>query len=345
MVSGLKMMNEFVIWFQLNFPKLVHDMKTSNHHLTRGDLSIHPNPEYPVNINPYHQEGDVWAHTMQVCKQAEKENMLVQIGALLHDIGKPSCRKVNVEKSKVSFYNHESMSAFLALDVMKKLELNDDQKRMIFQMIALHTEPFKQEVKFMEKILQDNYELAKNLYALNKCDHEGRFHSDDPTKKQKPQILGTFPETKSKEVVMLCGLPCSGKSTYIKENLPEHFVVSRDEIIENMFPELSYNEAWKKASQNTVDKKLQERLKLALKHDKVVIDMTNLTRKKRKKRLSQFGEDYSKKCIIFLPTLEEIKERNKQRTGKVIDERVFDRMIKTFYPPMYDDFDTIDYKF
>ena len=78
-------MYELISWFQINYPQLRDELKNCMHNFDDAKL------------NPYHLESDCWSHTMMVCKIAELEDFdkVVQIAALLHDIGKPLVRRVN----------------------------------------------------------------------------------------------------------------------------------------------------------------------------------------------------------------------------------------------------------
>jgi putative nucleotidyltransferase with HDIG domain len=348
-------MFELISWFQMEYPELVVDMKKSNHHL-RGmeyiDLK-HLNNVDASLLNPYHIESDVWTHTMMVCKQAENMPYEVQIAALLHDIGKPSTRKVNEKNGRVSFYNHDAVGAFMALEILKRpeLELNDKQIARIFNTIALHTQIYKLDLKQLGAIR--DLCLLDNLTKLGKADHEGRFHSHEgseiPTLKDIIFNIEEKLSVTSKEVTVLCGLPCSGKSRWTHNNMYNRntgetsLVISRDMIVMSKNPELSYNDAWNAVDQKEVNRELDRTFIKAKNEDKVIVDMTNMSKKSRRRALSHFGKDYKKKCVVFLTDLPTIDLRNKQRDGKLISKEVYDRMMRSFYPPTYEEFDEIEY--
>jgi putative nucleotidyltransferase with HDIG domain len=348
-------MNELVSWFQLEYPKLVVKMKKSNHHLTEFDQELNyyddyiPSTRLKNNIeslNPYHLESDVFTHVMMVCKQAENMPYEVQVAALLHDIGKPSTRKVNPKNGNVSFYNHDAVSAFMSLDILKRPELNlsKEQQVRIFNMIALHTQMFKLTEDQLSKI--GDWQLLDNLELLRYADHCGRFtsihsHQYEP---RDLRCVRNEPRETTKEVVILCGLPASGKTSWKYENIDGGFYnVSRDKIIEDIGVGENYNEKWNNINQKQVDKQLQANFITAKAHDKVYVDMTHMSKKSRRRSLSHFGPEYKKKCVVFLPDLQEIKLRNEKRCGKIIDESVYDKMMRSFYPPTYEMFDEIEY--
>jgi len=341
-------MTELISWFQLEYPEIVKSMKKCNHH---GE-----------SLNPYHLESDVWTHTMMVCKQAENASYEVRIAALLHDIGKPLTRKVNPKNENVSFYNHDSVGAFHALSILKRpeLDLSKNEQVRIFQTIALHTQIYKLTHEQLAAI--GDFKLIKNLIELGNADHSGRFHTKgDAEIPTMVDILGEYEKPRGeevnleKQVIILCGLPASGKSTYAGHDIFEEYVkkdndsaycISRDIILESNTAGEDYNEKWKNADQNEVNNLLQKSFNKVKEHNfkKVLVDMTHVSKKSRIKSLSHFDNSYWKKCVVFLTDLDEIKLRNSQRCGKIIGEEVYDRMMKSFYlPTLGEGFDEIEY--
>ena len=358
-------MTQLISWFQLEYPQLVVDMKRATHHLTYMDkmeLKEHKDiylngkfqgiPSYSqqaYNLNPYHLESDVFTHTMMVCKQAENTSYEVKLAALLHDIGKPSTRKVNPKNGRVSFFNHDAVSAFMSLEILKREELGLTKKQQahIFNLIALHTQIYKLTNEQIAAI--GDIDLIINLIELGKADHAGRFHTEGDA--VIPSIIDISMQepvkrVTDKEVIILVGLPNGGKSTYVKEQKqtnPEYFVVSRDAIINRTFPELEYNEAWDACDQQEVNNELEMCYNEAKNQDSVIVDMTHMSKKSRRRSLSHFGKGYKKKCVIFLPELNIIFDRNSKRQGKSIPIEVIEKMISSFYPPTMQEFDEIEY--
>lgn len=119
-------------------------------------------------------------------------------------------------------------------------------------------------------------------------------------------------------VMMLIGPTLSGKSTYIRNNYPNTEVISRDEIVMEVFGSRDYNLAFKEVDQKEVDRVLSTRLKEAndLKTN-VIIDMTNMVVKRRMATLRNFDKDFSRIAVVF-PILsdEEYTKRNIDRNAK-----------------------------
>lgn len=136
-----------------------------------------------------------------------------------------------------------------------------------------------------------------------------------------------------KTATLLVGLPCSGKSTYVKEN--NLVSISRDEIVEQLCVGMTYSEAFKSVDQKLVDKIYQEKLdKLLESGIDFCIDKTNISpyaRQNTIKYLKSYG--YKIKLVVFDVPLEIIRERNIQRNiecGKFIPEEVIDKMNSQF---------------
>ena len=92
--------------------------KTQLGPLLRNMSRIEQNPEY-------HAEGDVYCHTKRVCEElikmpeyresSEKDKIILFLSALLHDIGKIRCTKI--EDGKIVSPGHASKSTLMAREI------------------------------------------------------------------------------------------------------------------------------------------------------------------------------------------------------------------------------------
>lgn len=333
----MKTMDELVAWFQSTFPRLVKEMKDCNHHY---DLE---------NLNPYHLEGDVFTHVMQVCLMARHSSPVVQMAALLHDIGKPLSKKFDHERKYTMFTNHESISAFMSLDVLKKVDwLTDDEKIQVFRIIAHHTDPFKLSVTQLNALFIDEPELSHLVKETSICDHLGRFTTKPNEDKEFSYNFREPLPTRDGNCIVLVALPNGGKSTRTKELISQGYhVVSSDDIIMEMSPNMTYNEAYNSVDHKELTKEFNIRLQKATKYDKVVIDTCNLSKKRRVNLVNIFKKTHNVNCEVLLVPLTELNRRNDERSklGKNIPESVYEQMIKGFYPPtLSENFTSIDWR-
>lgn len=132
------------------------------------------------------------------------------------------------------------------------------------------------------------------------------------------------------KVIFLSGIPNSGKSTYaeklsLKENAE---IISSDNIREKLFgnsltqkkPHLVFAEIYKQA------------LKHLSKNKNVIIDSTNISRKRRLAWIKKF-KDYQLECYCFITPYNSCIERNNKRKRKV-DEFVLKDYFTSFSLPM-----------
>lgn len=133
-----------------------------------------------------------------------------------------------------------------------------------------------------------------------------------------------------KELIMMVGMPCSGKSTFIEKfsnKFNDYIVISTDNIIEDRAEKQgkTYNEIFKDEIKSAT-KEMNERLAQAIQNgDNIIWDQTNLTVKSRKSKLSGIPKDYQKVAMYVETDLKTIKDRN-VRPGKIIPESVLDNM-------------------
>ena len=138
-------------------------------------------------------------------------------------------------------------------------------------------------------------------------------------------------------VIVLIGPPMSGKTTWIKQNFPTTNVISRDEIVMEVYGSRDYTAAFNNVDQKEVDRVLSQRFLDANKEKKnVIVDMTHMASKRRKQNLNYFTDDYYKLGVIF-PILsdDEYERRNKKRIeeeNKDLPMKIVKSMISSYQP-------------
>ena len=152
------------------------------------------------------------------------------------------------------------------------------------------------------------------------------------------------------ELVMLCGIPTSGKSTYVEklkklDYWKDAVVLSTDNYIENYAKRVgqTYNEVFDDV---IPDATRELELQLITAKDKgknIIWDQTNLSRKSRKNKLRKIPSFYARAVVYFEISLEDALERNKHREGKFIPESILKRMWHQFEIPTHnEDFDYVE---
>lgn len=156
---------------------------------------------------------------------------------------------------------------------------------------------------------------------------------------------------------MLCGIPGSGKSTWIRHNQLDEYVgltdtsgktynnvsniLSTDAIIEEIASmySLTYNDCFKDLIQ-FADKQMHRELDLLIKNKAPVIvwDQTNLTVNSRRKKLAKIPSNYTKIAVNFsIPDTIELNRRLNSRSGKSIPQNVIESMIANYQPASTDE--------
>lgn len=79
----------------------------------------------------YHKH-DVYFHSLYACDASPRENLIVRLAAMLHDIAKPKCKK------GVTFYNHDMKGAEMAENILKRLKFSNEIIKKVSNLISNH---------------------------------------------------------------------------------------------------------------------------------------------------------------------------------------------------------------
>lgn len=137
------------------------------------------------------------------------------------------------------------------------------------------------------------------------------------------------------KLIMLCGIPGSGKSTYAK-NYVEHnnnvIHLTSDGIREEL-----YGDASTQGNPSEVFSLMQKRAIEALNNGQdIIYDATNITRKDRQGIISVCPKFAKIECHIIWAPVEMCIERDTTRE-RTVGKEVIDRMLKRFQAPFYDE--------
>ena len=127
------------------------------------------------------------------------------------------------------------------------------------------------------------------------------------------------------DVILVCGLPGSGKSFFAKHNFSEsgRKRINRAEIRKLMFEMTNFGKVWHESDFNENDEALTKHVeRKIIEHllhygDKLLIDNTSVTRHSRKNYID-ISKSYNKKIsVIFINTpVQKCLERNRLREDK-----------------------------
>ncbi|ERI95626.1 HDIG domain protein [Clostridiales bacterium oral taxon 876 str. F0540] len=128
--------------------------------------------------NPHHDK-NVFDHIMSVLDNSE-ENLIVRLGALLHDIGKP--RTFTIDKKGIGhFYGHNVVSAQMAEEILKRLRFDNKTMEKVIIIITEHMTAYNHMKnrtlkKFISRVGVDNLE---DLFQLQIADSKGHKKDAD----------------------------------------------------------------------------------------------------------------------------------------------------------------------
>ncbi len=133
---------------------------------------------YGVTQNEFH-EYDVYNHSLVACDSALKEEPLIRMGALFHDIGKPRSKRLIVKEasqsSKNVFYDHENIGSRMTYQILKKFGFSHDTVITVSKLVRLHMFHYTTEwtdSAVRRLIRKANIDLP-NLFKLRKADRLG----------------------------------------------------------------------------------------------------------------------------------------------------------------------------
>jgi poly(A) polymerase len=120
----------------------------------------------------YHPEGDVWEHTLETFKHRKKPDLLLSLGLLLHDIGKPVAQGT----SEKPFHDHAELGVKIALRFLNRLGFSSELIDGVTFLIKFHMLPAalkKLPLYRTEKLMESP--LFPTLLELYRADLESSF--------------------------------------------------------------------------------------------------------------------------------------------------------------------------
>ena len=129
---------------------------------------------YGVSQNKFHTY-DVYYHCVYSCDAARKDNPIIRLSALLHDIGKLPTRKEG-EGGDYVFYNHEVIGARIVKKIMRRLKFSNEEVERAVNLVYNHMFHYTDEWtdgavrRFMRKVGVEN---LYDLFEIRMADRKG----------------------------------------------------------------------------------------------------------------------------------------------------------------------------
>ncbi len=289
----------------------------------------------------------------------EPRRALIFWGALLHDVAKPACTLVGAD-GRVTAPGHSRRGQIMARRLLWQLGVPPAEREFVCHLVTHHQVPFfllerehPQRLAFTVSLqtecralslltradargrdcpdkahLLENIELFQEYCRENAC-FEGprRFPSDHSRflyfrkPGRSPDYLA-FDDTRS-TVVLMSGLPASGKDHWIERNSGDMRVISLDALRSEMQTEAD-------AHQGPVVARAREQARAALGHsENFVWNATSLSRQIRAQCIDLFAAYNARIKIVCVETTpDDLTARNRARPdpvpAKALD-RMFDR--------------------
>lgn len=139
------------------------------------------------------------------------------------------------------------------------------------------------------------------------------------------------------KVYVLVGVPGSGKSTWVENQLwtKDCVYVSSDSFIEEEAQRQgkTYNEIFKDYAGKAVTMMLDKVIEAREEGKDIIWDQTSVSVKSRKKKF-QMLPDYEHIAVVFdTPSKDELDKRLSSRPGKIIPQEIVNSMISNFEIP------------
>jgi len=128
-----------------------------------------------VEQNQYHLY-DVYTHSIKVLAAVKNTDYRIRLAALLHDIGKPVCKKNIDNKDEAVFYNHEIVGGGISRRILRRLKFSNEDVDLIVHLIKNHMFHYTQEWtkgairRFIRKAGETNLPV---LFQLREADRIG----------------------------------------------------------------------------------------------------------------------------------------------------------------------------
>ena len=289
----------------------------------------------------------------------KEDRAVVFAAALLHDVAKPECTKLE-DDGRISSRGHSPRGEVMARSILWNLDIPMRLREQVANLIRYHQIPFfllerTDSLKMLYRVSQsmrcdhlalvaesdargrvcedqrrilDNVALFCEYSREHDCfAHPRRFPSDHSRfqyfrKDDRDPDYAAYDDTIC-EVIMMSGLPGAGKDYWIAANAPDLPVISLDDLREEL--EISPEE-----SQGRIVAEARERARVFLRQKKSFIwNATNISRRIRGQCIDLFAAYNARVRIVYIDVPEEkLFKQNSEREHPVpaqVIKRLLDR--------------------
>jgi predicted kinase len=301
----------------------------------------------------------------QFRQMAEEDRQILFAAAVLHDAAKPVCTKK--EGHRITSKGHSNRGALMARRILWYEQVRPDLREAICGLIRFHQRPFflvdrddSQKAAFEISLsarcdllsllaradalgrecaeegdlqnMLDKVALFREYCAEQNCLTEPRqfpsdhsrflyFQKDD----RDPDYLA-YDDTKC-EVILMSGLPGSGKDHWINNNVPDLPVVSLDDIRDQ------FNIAPSAAQGRVVEEGKCRARQLLRDHKPFVWNATNISRHLRRQLISLFSSYNAKVRIVYVEASADVLWQRNQDRQRPVPPGIMKKMINKWTIP------------
>jgi tRNA nucleotidyltransferase (CCA-adding enzyme) len=190
---------------------------------------------------------DVWGHTLATLAAASTPDVVLRLGALLHDVGKPRAREAKEDApGEYSFFKHEFIGAEMAVSVAQRLKLPSAERESVRMLVANHMFYYTPEWsdgtirRFVRRVGVD--ELPA-LLALREADIAGRGFGED-TGKETRELRARVADVASEDAALkVTDLAIRGPEVMRTLGVPPGPIVGRvlEALLERVLDEPALN--------------------------------------------------------------------------------------------------------
>jgi tRNA nucleotidyltransferase (CCA-adding enzyme) len=148
---------------------------------------------------------DVWGHTLATLAAVSAPEVVLRLGALLHDVGKPRAREPKEDApGEYRFFKHEFIGAEMAVTIAQRLKLPNTERESVRLMVANHMfyyTPEWTDGKIRRFVRDVGVEELPALLALREADIAGRGFAED-TGKETRELRARVAEVASADAAL-----------------------------------------------------------------------------------------------------------------------------------------------